>query len=430
MDLAVDQLSGDLVDWAEAVAISVPMHTAMRLAVGVAAEIRGRRPDLPMALYGLYAGVGRERTLGTVDALFEGEYEPGLLRWVAELPSAGGTGGVHRHLGRSEFEVPMRTSLAGLERYAKLEHGGTTTLAGAVEASHGCRHRCRHCPIPAVYDGRIRVVPREVVLQDIEQLVAAGAGHVTFADADFLNAPRHSLEVLREAHRRHPGLTYDVTVKVEHIIDHESAWPELAELGLLFVVSAFETVDPATLEVLDKGHTVDDMVRSLEVLRGVGIDVRPTWLPFFPWTEPGHVADIFRFLDSHDLVGATDPVQMAIRLLIPGGSLLEDHPKVVPHLTGYDPDALTWRWRFAHGEAELLHKELDAIAANASDCGRDTVSTLGTMREVVARRAAADLGEMRVGGIAPRLTESWFCCSEPTESQAIAIRIGSSGEPD
>jgi hypothetical protein len=411
VDLAIDALAeGDLA-WADRVAISVPMHTATRLADQVVAEVRNVDPHLPVALYGLYAGVGA----ATVDARLEGEYEPGLLAWVSDESAS------LRHLGRSEFVVPDRSGLATLDRYARLERNGTSVLVGAVEASHGCRHRCRHCPIPSVYDGRIRVVPLDHVLADIDQLVTAGAGHITFGDADFLNAPAHSLAILDRAHRIHPDITFDATIKVEHILRHADLWPSLSEQNLLFVVSAFESVDEATLEILDKGHTVDDMTTALELTRSAGVHIRPTWLPFMPWTHPDDVADIFEFIARHDLVGSTDPVQMSIRLLMPAGSLLEDRPEVTPHLRGYDIEALTWRWDFAHPDAEVLQKELEAIAVSASDCGQETLATLDEMSVAVSRATGRPLPPFRSTTPAPRLTESWFCCAEPTGRQAVSI---------
>ena len=415
VDLAVDELTDDDVTWAHRVAISVPMHTATRLADEVAAAIAGARPDLPVALYGLYAGVGSV----DVDARFEGEYEPGLLQWAS-----GELNGSHRHLGRSELGVPDRAGLPDLGWYARLEYRGSTVLAGAVEASHGCRHRCRHCPIPAVYDGRIRVVPRDDVLTDIDNLVAAGARHITFGDADFLNAPAHSLTVLERAHYAHPDVTFDATIKVEHIIGHADLWPRLAELGLLFVVSAFESVDDATLEILDKGHTVADMTGAVEITSEAGIHIRPTWLPFLPWTTPDDVAGVFEFIDTHDLNGSTDPVQMSIKLLVPKGSLLVDHPAMTPHLDRYDTSALTWRWDFADPETAVLHKELETIAANASDCGQEATATLDEMRKAVSRVSGRELlASSRSVLVAPRLTESWFCCAEPTEGQSVSIEL-------
>ena len=227
-----------------------------------------------------------------------------------------------------------------------LEWAGEARLAAAVEATHGCRHRCRHCPIPVLYDGRLRVVGVEPVLADIASLAADGVQHVTFADPDFFNAPRYSLDILREAHAAHPALTFDVTVKVEHILAHRDLWPEVAELGVLFVTSAFESVDESTLAILDKGHTVSDMREAVTVAGAAGIHLRPTWLPFLPWTRPDDIADLVRFLDQEQLWAVTDPVQLSIKLLLPEGSLLEAHPAITPHLIRYDAPSLTWALGF------------------------------------------------------------------------------------
>src|SRR5207245_2335594 len=82
-------------------------------------------------------------------------------------------------------------------------------LAGSVEATRGCKHLCRHCPIPPVYGGRFFVVPRHVVLADIRQQVEAGASHITFGDPDFLNGPGHALAVARALHAELPSVTLD-----------------------------------------------------------------------------------------------------------------------------------------------------------------------------------------------------------------------------
>lgn len=427
VDLAVENLTAEHLAVVDAIAISVPMHTAMRLAIATAREVRSRHPELPIALYGLYAAVGSESTLGEVaDQLLAGEYESGLVSWVGSLnghtqPS------LSIDVGHGHFTVPDRSKLGGLDAYARLEWEGEAKLVGAVEASHGCRHRCRHCPIPVLYDGRWRKVGMEQVLADIEHLVALGARHITFGDPDFLNAPRYSLDVLRSAHAAHPQLTFDVTVKVSHILEHRDLWAEMAQLGVLFVVSAFESVDDRTLEILDKNHTRDDMVEAIEITRSTGVHLRPTWLPFFPWTTPDDLVGLIRFLDEHRLWEATDPVQLAIKLLVPEGSLLEDHPEVRPHLIEYLPETLTWEWGFADPDGELLHKRLDSIAAEGSDCGAEALVTLRQMRHTVAEVCRLDPGPMPVGPAVPRLTESWFCCAEPTAGQAasVAVRIGS-----
>lgn len=415
LDLAVESLEQAALTDIDKVAISVPMHTATRLAGDVVEAIRGVDPAMPIALYGLYAEVGD----APADARFSGEYEPALLEWVQ-----GGLSARVRHIGKSDLTTPDRSVTRPLADYARLEYLGETRLVGAVEASHGCRHRCRHCPLPVVYDGRIRVVPRDSVVADIDALVEAGAKHITFGDADFLNAPAHSIGVLEEAHARHPEITFDATVKVSHILEHADSWTKMAELNLLFVISAFESTDDVTLEILDKNHTRADMESALSVMRAAGVHVRPTWLPFMPWTTTGDVADIFEFIATNDLAAATDPVQMAIKLLVPPGSLLLEHEAMQAHLEEYDPSALTWQWSFADPEVDVLWKDLDAIAAEASDCGAETVATLRTMAGVVAAASDRPPSEMTASVPVPRLTESWFCCAEPTPGQSSGIRIG------
>jgi hypothetical protein len=157
-------------------------------------------------------------------------------------------------------------------------------------------------------------------------------------------------------------------------------------------------------------------------MRNAGVHLRPTWLPFLPWTTTDDVAGIFKFLDNEGLAPAVDPVQMAIKLLIPEGSLLLERPEMAQHLTHFDPDALTWRWNFESAASELLHKELDRIAAEASDCQENAMVTLAAMREVVSAISGWDLGEMAPSDSrVPRLSESWFCCAEPTVGQASAV---------
>jgi len=388
VDLSVERWHD--VDWAERIAFSVPMHTAMRLAVRAAEQVRAERPELPICFYGLYAPVSRDRTLGRVaDHLIAGEYEPELARWVnGEAP------GQLVQLGRGDFHVPARDLLPPLEHYAHLALGGEERIVGYVEASHGCVHMCRHCPIPLVYDGRIRIVGADTVLADIEQLVAMGARHITFGDPDFLNGRKHSLAIVHAMHERFPDLTFDCTTKVEHVLEFAHLWPELAECGCLFVVTAVELLNDDILARLEKGHTARQVGDAVALLREHGIEPRPSLMPFTPWTAHEDVADIVRFVERHDLVGNVDPVQFSIRLLVPEGSLVlgrDDWAR-----GHYDADALSWTWS---AELDHLQRELARIAEDGGD--------FQAIREVVL----GDAGQLEMGSTEgrPRLTEPWFC---------------------
>src|SRR3954464_7121037 len=401
VDVSVEPWDLEAVEWAERIAFSVPMHTAMRLAMSAAEAVKSRRPDLPVCFYGLYAPVSRDLTLGRLaDRVIAGEYEPALVAWAG-----GARTGPERELGRNAFQLPARDLLPSLERYAHLALHGEERLVGYVEASHGCVHMCRHCPIPSVYDGRIRIVQADTVLADVEQLVAAGARHITFGDPDFLNGRKHSLAVAEAMHERFPELTFDCTVKVEHVLEFPQVWPELARCGCLFVVSALESVNDDILARLDKGHTKRDAADAIALLREHGIELRPSFLPVTPWTTHQDVIDLLEFVAEHDLVGNVDPVQYTIRLLLPEGSLLLDHPDMAPHLGPYDADRLSWTWTSADPAVDELQARLAALAEAGA---------------LTYERICAEVGaDIEIGHVEerPRLTEPWFCCAEPTEGQ-------------
>jgi hypothetical protein len=79
-------------------------------------------------------------------------------------------------------------------------------------------------------------------------------------------------------------------------------------------------------------------------MREHGIEVRPSWMPFTPWTTPGDVVEMLDFVAEHDLGGNVDPIQYTTRLLLPEGSLLLKRHDMRPHLGGYDAERLSYRW--------------------------------------------------------------------------------------
>lgn len=456
LDLAVEPWSDGIMEWPQVVAFSVPMHTATRLAVAAARHLRESRPGIPTCFYGLYAVLGADPEVrSAADHFIAGEYEPALAAWVdsfvspdtaagppaglpspsrasASVPGVAGrpalqarTGsGVTIELSRCRFGSPSRSELPPLGKYARLVIDGEERLAGYVEASHGCAHRCRHCPVPVVYDGRYRAVAVDSVCEDVKSLVAQGARHVSFGDPDFLNGPHHALRTIRAVHELYPELTFDFTAKVEHILRHRGILGEMASSGCLFVISAFESTNDEILSILDKGHTAAEEVEAVKALREHGIEPRPSFLPFTPWTTVNDMVDLIHFVESNDLIWNVDPVQYSIRLLIPPGSLLLEGSVLDGRLGPFDPERLGYSWQAEDPALDDLQVRLSSIAA-AGAAGSEPVSaTFEAVRaEVLAVAGLSSerrVREDRSGR--PRLSEPWFCCAEPTDHQQASCR--------
>ena len=421
LDIAVDALDPFAVGRARFVGVSVPMHTALRLGVQVARRVRALNPECLVCFYGHYALLHADALLGSVaNAVLGGEMEDQLVALVESF----GRGGQRQNgivamgapaLAKLAFPVPSRAKLPALQRYAHLQHADQHVLAGQVESSRGCLHRCRHCPIPAVYDGRIFIVPVDTVLEDVRNQVAAGARHITFADADFLNGPAHALRVARALHAEFPGITFDFTAKIEHVLRERDIVRELGGLGAIFMVSAVESLNDRVLAILDKGHTRADVFEALRILRAAGIVMRPSLLPFTPWSTRSDLVDLFDFAAAEDLVDAIDPVQYTIRLLVPPGSLLLRQPEMQPLLQAFDAEALTYVWSHPDPQMDRLQKDLATLVEAATAAGEDPRVTFQRIRERVDPPSEARLRQARADVLPrpharpPRITEPWFC---------------------
>ena len=439
IDLSVEPLEAlAAARGAQLVAISAPMHTALRLGVPVAERIRQINSKAHISFYGLYAWLNADFLLhGIADSVIAGEFEPPLLSLAEALergqPAGGAPGVVTReqpgtpHLERIHFAAPQRASLPPLERYAQLAEGDRTRTAGYVEASRGCLHVCRHCPITPVYEGRFFVVPAETVLADARAQVEAGATHLTFGDPDFLNGPGHSLKIVRALHAEFPNLTFDFTAKVEHLLKQRRLLPELRACGAIFAVSAFESTSDEVLAKLDKGHTRAEMIEALAVSAAAGIPLRPSFVAFTPWTTLDDYLDMLEFARDNGLTEQVDPVQFSIRLLVPPGSALAQRPENAAWLGELDAPRFTYRWDHPDPRMDTLYRTVSARVEQAAQAGEDASETFDAIRELAytaagLRPPATDgrrLAEERKQ--IPRLTEAWFCCAEPAGGELIPL---------
>jgi len=241
-----------------------------------------------------------------------------------------------------------------------------------------------------------------------------GAQHINFGDPDFLNGVKHSLGIVREMRNRHPDLSFDFTAKIEHLIQHRDAVLELASLGCVFVLSAVESVDDRTLRYLDKGHTRSDVVTALEIMRAADVALRPSLLPFTPWTTLSGYLELLDFVQDHDLVYHLDPVQYSIRLLLPPGSWLLDIPEIQPHVGSLVQEDFVYTWRHPDSRVDILQRQVARVAEEAASSGADPATTFNRIKELTlstisGQPTAARPRYRRRRVRPPHLTEAWFC---------------------
>ena len=426
LDLARQPLDEAAVRGATLVAIYLPMHTATRLAAQLIPTLRELNPRAHLCGYGLYAPMNAQylRSLG-VSTILGGEFEEGLAHLAERLEPAASRSGNGASgkpqpepvisLARQKFVPPDRQGLPPAAKYAQvILPSGEHRVAGYTEASRGCKHLCRHCPIVPVYNGVFRIVDREVVLEDIRQQVAAGAQHVTFGDPDFFNGIGHAMALVEVLHREFPQLTYDVTIKIEHLLKHKEHLPRLRDTRCLFVTSAVESVDDEILSRLDKGHTRADFLEVHRLFRESGMVLQPTFVPFTPWTTLNSYLQLLEVLSENGSIENVAPIQLAIRLLIPAGSRLLELEDVRQLVGPFDPSALVYPWRNPDPRVDALCEEMEQIVAT---CEKLKVQRPKIFERIwkAAHEAAGMQAEFAAQPLLvsraaiPYLNEPWYC---------------------
>jgi radical SAM superfamily enzyme YgiQ (UPF0313 family) len=445
-DLSRESFDESAIAAAQLIAFYVPMHTATRLGAELIAPVRRLNPCAHLCFYGLYAPVNESylRDLG-VGTILGGEFEEGLVSLAARLQEASGesSGGIPQRepvisLSRQKFLVPDRAGMPELASYAHvMMPNGERRIAGSTEATRGCKHLCRHCPIVPVYNGAFRVVDREVVLADIRQQVAAGAQHITFGDPDFFNGPAHSLSIVEVMHREFPRLSYDATIKIEHLRNHDPHLQTLRDTGCLFVISAVESVDDRVLEKFDKGHTRADFLVVAARFRELGMTLLPTFVPFTPWATLENYCDLLDVIGELELTENVAPVQLAIRLLIPAGSRLLELPDVRAMVGPFDSGALVFPWSHPDPRVDALCAEVSSLVQRGEKMKLTrtqifshiwrAVHAAAEKDGVAADRARWNPATAKTPIPVPYLDEPWYCCAEPTADQFVSI--GSTAAP-
>ena len=298
LDLAVEPFSPARAASADVVLISVPMHTALRLGVQAAARIREanpRRPCLlprPLRVAERGGPAGRPRGFGHPRARARTRWSASCARWPRGVtrpacpasppaprpppPCGSGSPSPSPTAPRCHLRPDTRDTVTK----AASTPPGTSRRAAAASTSAGTARSCRSTA------GASSSFPAEVVLADVR---GPGRGRAPAtspsATPTSSTAPATALARRARAARGAPRVTFDFTAKVEHLLRTASCSPSSPRLGCVFVVSAVESLSDEVLERLDKGHTArrrrggprPDSTRP-------GIALRPTLVPFTPWS--------------------------------------------------------------------------------------------------------------------------------------------------
>jgi radical SAM superfamily enzyme YgiQ (UPF0313 family) len=410
VDTSRDTLTDGQIGEAGLIAFYLPMHTATRLAAPLIARASRVNSSARLAAYGLYAPLNASWLREQGVTVLGPDAEVDLLRLSGREPTAQSP---EPRAESRRFLQPDRAGLPPLSRYASLQMpDGSRRVVGSTDATRGCKHLCRHCPIVPVYGGTFRAVPIDVVMDDVRAQVAAGAQHISFGDPDFFNGPTHARRLVEAVAKEFPRLTYDATIKIEHILRHADMLGLLHDTGCLMITSAVESVDDDVLLKLRKGHTRADFIEAVGLCKQAGVTLAPTFVPFTPWTTIDGYVDLLTQLEALELAEGVAPIQLAIRLLVTAESKLLELPDIRDLVDPFDAASLTFPWRHPDPRVDDLQRAVMQLAGASQGSRGETFD-----RILALATGAEDRPARTKGAMPPYMTEGWYCCAEPGPEQ-------------
>jgi radical SAM superfamily enzyme YgiQ (UPF0313 family) len=279
-----------------------PARDAM---LAIARAAKTWRADTRVVIGGVHAELNPKDFQGpAVDAIV---YVGGALtfgRWLAApreaaVPgtwqTAPGSGGGHwvcqpppdpADVDVTRLPLPDRTHLQQHRHAFSYLHYGPVAL---VKSAFGCPHDCNFCYCRLLNGGRY--APRPV--EDVAAEIAGVDGDLIWLVDDTFLAQRTRPAALADAlERRGVRKRYIVYARASDIAGTPAVVSDLGRLGVIDVLVGLETVDAQHLAAWEKGTTVDDNRRCVELLAAAGIACTGLFI-----VEPGATRSTFRELN-------------------------------------------------------------------------------------------------------------------------------------
>jgi hopanoid C-3 methylase len=285
-----------------------------------------------------------------------------------EVPGLMTEHGMHPKPPRRRIAVPKpaRELFPSLVHYPA--HHSPFGLLGNIEASRGCHHKCTYCSVYGAYDGGVAAYDADTVLSDALQLAEEGVRHFCFIDAEFFNSRTIGRRVVERLVEAIGPLTFELTTRVDHVLDYTRELEELVSLGLRRVTCALEFPSDRILRIFDKHIDVEHMREAIAEAERIGFELYPTFIPFTPWIEYDELLGFEDWLVDTGLARVTDPTALQTRLLLFKGSPLLSSPWMEDIAT---VDRGFWvEWTHPDDRVERLWQErrIDAEGAGKVRC--------------------------------------------------------------
>lgn len=263
---------------ADAVGISTITSTAPR-AYDIANVIR--KEGIPVFMGGAHVTFMADEALEHCDYVLRGEAEETILPFIQALEKGEGFENIlglsYRKKDGSIIHNEKAVQCMDLDKYPSpdfsLIHGNdkrnNDQSVTPIMMSRGCPFGCNFCSVTRMFGRNYRFRSVDSVIGELKKL---NPSWTFFYDDNFAANRQHTKELLREIINQGIKTKWMAQVRIDIAKD-----PELLKLmqdsGCCYVYIGLESINPATLESMNKNQTVEQIEEAIRAIHKYGIRI-------------------------------------------------------------------------------------------------------------------------------------------------------------
>ena len=257
---------------------------------------------------GIHASMIPEDVVNHFDQVFVGEAEEKILDLLS---------------GKDRSKVVKGSRIADLDTTPipdfKLLKNWESMKSWPIMTSRGCPYDCTFCSVTAMFGQSYRVKSVERVLEEIKSY---DHNWFFFVDDHFIVRKKRTNELLDAFKEQKLNLRWSCQVRTELGRDPELV-NKMRQTGCRTVYVGFESINPESLEEMNKRQTPEDIRQSIQVFRKSDINIHG----MFMFGTDSEDKDIFRNTSEFCRKSGITTVQYMIMTPLPGTVLYKQLEK-------------------------------------------------------------------------------------------------------
>ena len=316
-------LTWDMLDDADMVCISAITPTANR-AFQIAERFRKR--GVPVAIGGPHSTFLPDEGLQHADYVIRGEGEETIvelldhiennrpLDQIKGLSFKNDNGEIVHNPARELLDDLCSSPVPDFSLVYRWDRSRVVPVA----TSRGCPFGCRFCSVIPMFGRKYRFKTIERVLEEIRSAQQKKA-HIFFIDDNFAANKQRTKELLRAIIENNIRIEWSAQVRTDAAKD-----PELLELmkkaGCFAVYIGFESINPATLSLYNKGQGIKDIEDSIRAVKKYSINIHGMFVLGSDTDDIETIKKTAKFANKLDI----DSIQFMVLTPLPGTPVFED----------------------------------------------------------------------------------------------------------